>query len=193
MQCTCGDSHHGSTSAKQPYNHVLGHEFQTETGSEPVTLAEAKEHMNVTFTDDDAYITALITQVRQIFEEVLRVTIKQRSNASALQFQIGQRMELPFGPVLDVTFAADENGTSIAFEDLKLIDELPGGFWALKVKYDYIKLTYTSGWTVFPLGLKNAILREIAWRYQHRGDVVQDSDTIHVKEAYKYKRGSWLV
>lgn len=36
---------------------------------EPVTLAEAKTHLRVTYTDDDALIAELITAARQWFEE----------------------------------------------------------------------------------------------------------------------------
>ena len=35
---------------------------------EPITLAEAKSHLRVTFEDDDSYITALITAARQYAE-----------------------------------------------------------------------------------------------------------------------------
>ena len=36
--------------------------------TEPITLAEAKSHLRVTFEDDDSYITALITAARQYAE-----------------------------------------------------------------------------------------------------------------------------
>lgn len=40
-----------------------------EPSAEPLTLAEAKIHLRVDFTDDDAYITALIIAARQIVEQ----------------------------------------------------------------------------------------------------------------------------
>jgi hypothetical protein len=42
----------------------------TPPGSEPITIDEAKLHLRVTGTDDDAYITGLITAVRQHLEKI---------------------------------------------------------------------------------------------------------------------------
>jgi uncharacterized phiE125 gp8 family phage protein len=43
-------------------------QLKTPPGSEPVTLAEAKSYLRITDTDDDLFINALITAVRQRFE-----------------------------------------------------------------------------------------------------------------------------
>jgi len=43
-------------------------QLKTPPGSEPVTLGEAKSYLRITDTDDDLFINALITAVRQRFE-----------------------------------------------------------------------------------------------------------------------------
>ena len=43
-------------------------QLKTPPASEPVTLAEAKSYLRITDTDDDPFINALITAVRQRFE-----------------------------------------------------------------------------------------------------------------------------
>lgn len=42
------------------------------TGAEPITLAEAKAHLRVTTSVDDAYITELISASRQLIERLTR-------------------------------------------------------------------------------------------------------------------------
>lgn len=48
----------------------------TEPATEPVTLAEAKEHLRIVdFTDDDVYITALIAAARRTVEDMTGRTL----------------------------------------------------------------------------------------------------------------------
>jgi hypothetical protein len=64
----------GSTIKCRPaYNAVLGHFFENESATEPVSLDEAKDWLKITFDDADDELTGLISEVRQIFEEVLGV------------------------------------------------------------------------------------------------------------------------
>jgi uncharacterized phiE125 gp8 family phage protein len=179
---------------KRPaYNAVLGHFFENESPTEPVSLDEAKDWLKITFDDADDELTGLISEVRQIFEEVLGLSLITRDVGAELQFEIGSRMELPYGPVDSVTAAIDADGNGIDAANYEISSDVE--FKYLKTKYDYIKLFYTAGYSelTIPRGLKNAMLREIAWRYNHRGDEQGDSNAIHVKEAYKYRRGSWLL
>lgn len=177
------------------YNNVIGHHFDNESQTEPVSLDEAKDWLKITFDDADDELTGLISEVRQIFEEVLGLSLIPRYVLAELRFQLGDGMELPFGPVDVVTAAFDRDLNLIEEANYEISSEVD--FKYLRTKYDYIKLGYNAGYsdTTIPLpkGLKNAMLREIAWRYNHRGDEQGDSNAIHAKEAYKYRRGSWLL
>jgi len=48
----------------------VNYELVTAPASEPITLAEAKEHCRVDISTDDSYITALITSAREYVERV---------------------------------------------------------------------------------------------------------------------------
>ena len=69
---------------------------------EPITLAEAKAHLRVTASDEDALITALITAARTTCEnEIRRSLITQTWELTLDQFP--DAIELPYPPVIGVT------------------------------------------------------------------------------------------
>ena len=55
-----------------PYRSLI---VQTAPAVEPVTLAEAKAHCKVDISDDDAYISSLITMSRQYVEQILDISL----------------------------------------------------------------------------------------------------------------------
>ena len=62
----------------QVLNNFYSIDFSSVSGT-PVTLAEAKTHLNVTFTDDDAYITALIAQCIDSIEQYCALSILNKT------------------------------------------------------------------------------------------------------------------
>lgn len=58
----------------------------TQPAVEPLTLAQAKSHLRVDFTDDDTYITSLITAARQYVEQVTNRAIFNRSMLLTLDY-----------------------------------------------------------------------------------------------------------
>lgn len=62
--------------------------YQTIAGPiiEPVTLAQAKQHLRVDFPDDDVYISALITAARQMVEKLMQRAIFNRKMLLTLDY-----------------------------------------------------------------------------------------------------------
>lgn len=69
---------------------------------EPVTLAEAKEHIRLEVTDDDAYVSALIVAARQYVEKISwRAFVNQTWMLTLEGFM--DPIELPRGKLVSVT------------------------------------------------------------------------------------------
>lgn len=161
------------------------------TITEPVTLAEAKSQCIVTHTEDDDYFTnILIPACRGVLENYCHVSLVEKTITATLRIEnnISTRfssgycrpgdqdnvIELPYGPIKEIlnitqlssngavsTMTENEDYTLTATLFKNIIFNATGTFL----------LVYKAGYqTVIPRDLKLAILNEIAFRYEHRGD-----------------------
>lgn len=161
--------------------------------SEPVTLAEAKLQAYANDYDDDK-ILALITQARQWVEnycsialvtKVISVTgfLKNRpttkySNYANVTQQFVE-FELPFGPVGQIASITGTNqfdpGTAItlvANQDYFVYGTLYKRIRIIN-NFDSLNLIYYAGYPgAVPDQLKLALLNELAFRFEQRGDSV---------------------
>lgn len=69
---------------------------------EPVTLTEAKNHLRVTTTDEDALITSLITAAREIAESTLNRALTTQTWDLKLD-AFGEEIRIPNAPLVSVT------------------------------------------------------------------------------------------
>jgi uncharacterized phiE125 gp8 family phage protein len=170
------------------------------TGTEVFTLVEVKAHLNKTDSDDDTYLTNLQKQCRQAVETYCSISIVGKTVTCTIRNQLGN-IELPWGPHGSVVSIHDINGTSIATGNYTL----RGVMW----KYlesptsDHVKIVINAGYSAtgaaIPEDLKLAILQEIAYRYEHRGDENQElaSERIGICQAARvlaepHRRFQWL-
>ena len=148
--------------------------------TEPVTPTEAKTHCIIDHTDDDALITVLITRARAQVENKTRLSLVEKT--VVLTVDLKGCFKLPYGPVRSITtierrqrltdddpdwdtLTNDEYRTE--GEDFKtIVNPLCGVY----------RISYTVGYTnsagLFPIeeGLKQAVLEQVAFMYENRGD-----------------------
>lgn len=132
-------------------------EIVTAVAAEPITLSEAKAHLRVDGTADDAYITALITIARQATEhEAQRSFAPQTLRVRASEW--GDGIELPRGPVNAVShvkYNDDGNVQQTLSSAAYYLDRTPltpvvrrqyGYTWpTLHSREDTIEVQYTAG------------------------------------------------
>ena len=210
-------------------------------GAEPVTLAQVKAHCRIDFTDDDTYLTSLITQCRRSVENFCHISIYPAIVQSYITYlpdvspyiapsgpylsaplntlYIIKPLEFPYGPVLPTgTVIGSGPGTTVVDPVIVATDNnnvnqilslANGDYYIRGIRYQTIQIvnqvfgnatmTYYSGMTTVPDDLVLAILNEIAFRYDNRGDVTKRYATQNVglSESSVYlaehhKRYSWL-
>lgn len=169
--------------------------------TEPVSLSEAKTHLEYFGTAKDAYITSIIKVARQLCEAY-----------SGLSFVTQQRLvkldtfpcdikciEIPYGPVQTIdsfTYENSDGGTTNMTFDLDYIFESHSGLcriYALNTDGEVdsfptdlrkipqaVSITYTAGYDALvneemPEIVKQAILLQVASMFENRQDEVAGS------------------
>jgi uncharacterized phiE125 gp8 family phage protein len=157
----------------------------TPPATEPVSLAEAKAHLRVTGSDEDALITALIIAAREAAEhETGRALITQTWEKTLDMFP--EAIELPNPPVQSVTSIKflDENGdeqtlSSSSYTLDNASDSRPA--WVTPVygrtwpdtyaEVNAVKVRYVAGWAnaaAVPQSIKQWILLNIGHWFENR-------------------------
>lgn len=179
------------------YNTVISvKDLTTGTVTEPATVEEFKHYARINgfgdegqdFDADDALIAELITSARESLEKHLRISIVQKTLRATLRNEVGL-IEIPQGPVrgvMTVTTGDSETSYTLSGEDFPRI---------VSPLFNELTITYTAGYESVPKTLKMAILMEVAYRYEHRGDEMDDEGLCKaaIQKAKPFKRGSWLV
>lgn len=191
--------------------------------TEPVTLAEVKAHLIITSDDDDVYLDALLSACRatienfchiSLVEKIITVTLRlQNQNfspweirsryytPSGKEYRQQPSTELPEGPLVELISAASIfNGQSTVL--VENIDYFLSGSSFKTITFvsgfGDIILVYKTGYPIIPYNLKLAILNEITYRYESRGDKTNRyaSQNVGLCESAEYlarpfKRTAW--
>lgn len=170
---------------------------------EPVTLEEAKEYMMiegfqdtddstpVDFDDDNTLIENIITSSREAVEKFTGLSLISKTLTVTLTNKAGM-IELPYGPIGDITSLSDQDGTAISTDNYTIIGTK---FKRLKSPlYENMVIVYECGYDVadVPESLRQAILIEVLYRYENRGNETVLSKAARAK-ANPYRRNLWLA
>jgi uncharacterized phiE125 gp8 family phage protein len=145
---------------------------------EPVTLVEARAHLRLDATDEDAMLTAFITAARAVIEGETRRAFVTQHWRLFLDAWPGREVALPLAPVAAVTAVtmngADELDT--AFYETALTGDEPrlvatGAWPAPSRRVAGIAVDFTAGYGAaadVPGPLKQAVLLLAAHWFEHR-------------------------
>ena len=103
----------------------------TDVSTEPVTLTQAKAHLRIETSDDDTYITTLITIAREYCENITKRALATQTLELILDdFPSCDYIKLPMSPVQSVTSIkytdSDEDETTWSSDDyVANLDVLP--------------------------------------------------------------------
>jgi hypothetical protein len=159
--------------AKPKSNYVHTPLFDETGATEPVTLAELKAHLNITYTDDNSYLTFLISACRMGVEMFCNISLVEKE--CTIMVDAYCEMELPYGPVQGFTSASLKTAAgSIAGQVLNSEYEIDGEDGTFKHFIPHIggrwTLIYDVGFTIVPADLKLDLLRVAGYCYENKGD-----------------------
>lgn len=184
---------------------------QTGPAVEPVTLAEAKAHLRVDTSDDDAYITGLVRAAREWVEQYLDRTLVNTQWVMRFdRFPVDSTadIELPRPPMVasgtatavTVAYTLEDGTTATYSTALFRVDRAstPG---AVKTNYaqtwpphrqddNSVSVTWWAGYgpsgSDVPQGVKNAILLYVHELYEKRGAAEPPAAAKMLLDAYRW-------
>lgn len=153
---------------KVNFNAATVEPFDDSNVTEPVLLQEVKDYAKIdTGTTDDTIITYLIKTARQQCEDFTGISIVQRTVTAYLTNRCGG-IFLPYGPVNSITSITDQDGNVLADTDYKIFGKsFPQ---LLYPKYDNLTVIYEAGYISLPQEIKTAILQQVFYLYENRGE-----------------------
>jgi uncharacterized phiE125 gp8 family phage protein len=164
-------------------NMIIDLKRVVDLSTEPVSLNEAKTQLRITYTADDAEITSMIKRARKQIENYCNISIvPQRIQLLA---DLVVEWALPYGPVvgIEAVMNRDSNtgsgvgGYQTSTSDWSIDGDVfdPGdGSYTCCGDYSSsafrYKVIYTAGMNTVPDDLKQGILKQVVWLYEHRGE-----------------------
>jgi uncharacterized phiE125 gp8 family phage protein len=173
---------------------------------EPVTVEEAKQHMRLEVSDDDALVASYVLAARQWVEGETKRALVTQTWDYAIDYDWPHyygldKIILPLNPVQSVTsisyvdgdgasqtLAADQY-TVAAREHVSFIEPAYDVAWpevrcvpsAITVRFvtGYIDDTVSPAVGAVPFGLRTAVLMKAAEMYEHRGDMLPGTLQTH--------------
>lgn len=173
-------------------NNIIDVKRTESSPTEPCTLTEAKAQGIITYTDDDALITSLITKARKMIENYCNISIVAQT--VTMVADLWNEYELPYGPVTGIqsvqTRTSTEGSGPASYatltsgwaqdgdEFMTFIPSNTGDFNPSipftgnlnPPKNNRFKIQYTAGYSTVPDDLKQAVLLQVVWLYEHRGE-----------------------
>jgi uncharacterized phiE125 gp8 family phage protein len=147
-----------------------------ETGAEEfLTLTQLKAHLQITYTDDDTYLTELITACRAAIEQFCCISLVIKT--VTLLADLYCERELPYGPVATLTSATLKTDTGTYTAQTANTDyELDGVANGFQIFRPFVsgrwKIVYTAGYAAakVPKDLILDLKRICGYCYEHKGD-----------------------
>lgn len=158
-------------------------------GAEPITSTEVKAWLKVDYSDDDTIISALITQVREIAENVTGLALVSKTIEYFEDDEdiLSDWIKLPY-PEHDGITEVELDGVVITgYYVTGLSQKLikVSGFTTTDSDSKGLKVTYTTSGDC-PNGVKLAMLKYIAENYDKRHDTFDGSLTTGKDTFYNY-------
>lgn len=161
------------------------------TGAEPCTLTEVKTALRLDTSADDTLITALISAARSQLELFTGISLVEREVNTIARLDGCNYFELPYGPIADLNSIqvsalnpGNQAATTLTSDQYSLYGDQFVNLVAQGPVYDPIiasgsvtgifALTYETGYTTVPNALKQAVIQQTVYLYEHRGDEIED-------------------
>lgn len=188
-----------SNNVRQTSSNIYEPKFTESNPPEPVTLDQIKSQCRVDFPDDDSLLTLLGKGARKSLERYCSISMVPKQ--VNLTLDLIAAVEIPYGPNIAITSFVDKDGNTIDTGTYEISGDQFQQIRPLGFQYYKARMQYTAGYANgdVPEDLLIAILNEVAFRYEHRGDEGDTRKAVNpgICESARvladpYKRYTWF-
>lgn len=159
--------------------------------SEPVSLAEAKKHLEIAsdFNDHDVHVTSLITAAREVWEHDTGSITTERTITESFN-EVGETIDLARRPVISLTSVSFDSvaqtGTSldIGRQVIELEDGHSGDDW------NSVIVIYQAGYSTVPEIAKSAMKLQLDLLFQPE-KLIRHHERAYEMLVRKFMRASY--
>lgn len=160
------------------FNNVNDYSFSDESNDEPLTKEEVKSWLRIDGDDDNNVIENLISAARITIEQYINQSLITRTVTAHLNNSCGNQF-LPFQPFGELVSIKDSNGNTIADGNYSLTGTQ---FKRLESPCeDGIEISYTAGVDQVNKAMHTALLMQVAFMYENRGDGLEKGQGVLVE------------
>ena len=146
---------------------------------EPVSLEAVKEHLRISFSDEDNFLTSLITKVREYVEIYLNQSLAVKQYELILDDLPEDGFNLPFTPIISIDtmqygFDEEEERIDIGYRYSSSSNRLFFDSSVIRISepLDAFRCVFTAGMNKIPKRIEQAILMMIGYWYENREEVL---------------------
>lgn len=146
----------------------------TDTGSEPITTAQAKLHCAIDYSDYDTLIPIYISAARIAIERATGLALVQKTVKITAELQANYPFQLSHSPITEFKYVVpvdiEDYNIELSWDGLNGVN-FGANFDVINVKNSGIyDIEYEAGFATVPSDLKLAVLQMFAFIFNHRGE-----------------------
>lgn len=170
-------------------------QIKTDLVSEPVTLYEMKEYLNIDYQSWDSLIGVLISGARTKLERYTGCSFGTKTLVATFQ-QVADNIDIPYGPIQSITHVKSIDETGVKTTLVAGTDYLVTGNNFKNIRFfsgidTPIEIEYVAGYTSLPADLKVAIMKQVGMDFEYRENVLDSSAATELSNGAKQAAASY--
>lgn len=169
-------------------------EIKTDLTTEPVTVAEMRDYLNIDFGAWDTLLATLITGARSKMERYTGCTFGTKTLVATFQ-KVADNIDIPYGPIQSITHVKSIDEAGVKSTLTAGTDYLVTGNNFKNIRFyginTPIEIEYVAGYNPLPGDLKVAIMKQVGMDFEFRENVMDSSQVVELSNGAKQAAASY--
>lgn len=169
-------------------------EIKTDLTTEPVSVGEMRDYLNIDFGAWDTLLATLITGARSKMERYTGCTFGTKTLVATFQ-KVADNIDIPYGPIQSITSVKSIDEAGVKTTLTAGTDYLVTGNSFKNIRFHGIdtpiEIEYVAGYDPLPGDLKVAIMKQVGMDFEFRENVMDSSQVVELSNSAKQTAASY--